>query len=166
MTDPVSALIQRHQSRGILVDSNILLLFFMGGFDRELIPRFKRTQQFVPEDYDLLTRLLSRFSSVITTPNILSEVNSLSGQLGEPVKTQYFDVFAQGISVLDERYVASSDVAQLDQFPKLGLTDTGILHLARNEYLVLTDDFRLAQHLAEAGIAVLNFNQLRPRGWT
>ena len=166
MTDPILDLVQRYRSRGVLVDTNILLLHFVGGFNREQIPRFKRTQQFTVEDYDLLARLLAHFDSVITTPNILSEVNSLSGQLGEPVKTRYFQEFARGIGTLDEQYVESQTAAGLDEFPKLGLTDSGIMHLAKNKYLVLTDDFKLAQFLENAGIDVLNFNHIRPLAWT
>ena len=75
MTDHILYLIQKYHSRGVLVDTNILLLRFVGDFDRDLIPRFKRTAQFVVEDYDLLKRLLVRFNSTITTPHILAEVN-------------------------------------------------------------------------------------------
>ena len=44
--------------------------------------------------------------------------------------------------------------------------DTGILRLARGKYLVLTDDFRLSQYLQKMEIDVLNFNHIRPLGWT
>ena len=48
MTDPNLVLIEKYASRGVLVDTNILLLFVVGAFDRELIPRFKRTSHFAP----------------------------------------------------------------------------------------------------------------------
>lgn len=161
MTDFVVQLVRRYRSRGILVDANILLLYFAGGFDRAFIGRFKRTRQFTPKDYEGLVRLLNPFRSVITTPNILSEVNSLAGQLGEPARTRYFDAFARGIRTLDERYVASADVSKLEPFSKLGLTDSGILHLASRRYLVLTDDLKLCAFLGKQGIDALNFNHVR-----
>lgn len=166
MTDPILGLIQRHRTGGVLVDTNILLLYFVGSHNREQIPRFKRTVQFTVDDYDLLVRLLSRFTRVVTTPHILSEVNSLSGQMGEPTKTEYFGEFARGIATLDEQYVASATASQLSEFPKLGLTDSGILHLAGGKYLVLTDDFKLCQFLEKAGVDVLNFNHIRLIAWT
>ena len=165
MTDSVLRSIQRYHSRGVLVDTNILLLHFVGSYDRELIPRFKRTRTYTVEDYDLLSRLLSQFERIVTTPNILTEVNSLSSQLGEPAKEQYFKEFARGIDTLDEKYVESATAAQLEQFPRLGLTDSGIVHLAKGNYLVLTDDFRLYGVLEHLGIDVLNFNHLRLPGW-
>jgi hypothetical protein len=166
MTDPILGLIERYHSGGVLVDTNILLLYCVGSYSREQISRFKRTVQFTVEDYDLLVRLLSRFARVVTTPNILSEVNSLSGQMGEPAKTQYFEEFARGIALLDEQYVASATASRLSAFPKLGLTDSGILHLAGGKYLVLSDDFRLCQFLEKAGVDVLNFNHIRWIAWT
>ena len=165
MTDHILDLIQKYHSRGVLVDTNILLLRFVGDFDRDLIPRFKRTAQFVVEDYDLLKGLLVRFDSTITTPHILAEVNSLSGQLGEPGRTAYFETFARGIGLLDEQYVESKKAAEIDRFPALGLTDSGIALLATGAYLVLTDDFRSYGILETMGIDVVNFNHIRPIGW-
>jgi len=161
MTDTLDGLIDRYQSRGLLVDTNILLLHFVGSFDRRLIPRFKRTMQFREEDYDLLTGLISRFRRLVTTPHVMSEVNSLSGQIGEPARTKYFAEFARQIAVLDEQYVPSATAAQVEQFVKVGLADSGILHLAGKRYLVLTDDARLFAILGHLGIDAVNFNHIR-----
>ena len=81
MNEYVTGLFQRYRSRGVLVDTNILLLFFVGSFERTLITRFKRTNQYRAEDYDLLCHFLSHFDRMATTPHVLSEVNSLSHRL-------------------------------------------------------------------------------------
>ena len=52
-------------------------------------------------------------------------------------------------------------MAGRDEFVKLGLTDAGIMHLAKGAFLVLTDDVKLYLFLGHAGIDVLNFNHLR-----
>jgi len=166
MTHPTLQLLDRYRSRGVLVDTNILLLYFVGCFDQERIARFKRTLMFTVEDYELLRRLLHRFDRIVTTPSVLSEVNSLSGQMGQPAKTAYFEQFARGIDTLDEQYVASATVCQTEPFPKLGLTDSGIIYLARNNYLVLTDDLALSGILEKTGIDVLNFNHIRVLAWS
>ena len=165
MTDSLLDLIQVYHSRGVLVDTNILLLYFVGKFDPERITRFKRTRQFSVDDYRLLVRLLDRFKRIVTTPNVLSEVSSFSGQLGEPLRSKYYLDFARGIATLDEHYVASAAAARRGEFSRLGLTDCAIVHLATDKYLVLTDDFRLAQFLEKAGVDVLNFNHLRFSSW-
>lgn len=61
--------------------------------------------------------------------------------------------------------MASRDVAQMQEFVKFGLTDTGIIHLTKGKYLVLTDDFRLSQYLQSAGVDVVNFNHIRTTYW-
>jgi hypothetical protein len=162
MNDYLAGLVQRYGSRGVLIDTNVLLLFFVGSFDRTQIAGFKRTAAYSISDYDALLLFLRPFHRIVTTPNILSEVNSLSGQMGEPAKARYFAAFAENIGLLAEEYVVSADVAQLEQFPRLGLTDSGILHLVRDRFLVLTDDLPLSGFLEKAGIDVLNFNHLRP----
>lgn len=84
MTPDTFALINRYTSKGILVDTNILLLYFVGGIRRSRISQFNRTKQFNTKDYDLLIALLSDFRTVATTPNILTEVSSFIDKLGEP----------------------------------------------------------------------------------
>ncbi len=161
MSDFVAGLIERYRSSGILVDTNLLLLYFVGSLDPNLISTFKRTIAFTSEDFVLLNRLLREFRRVVTTPNILTEVNSLSNQLPENIKQRYFPLFAKGIMLLEEIYTPSRDIAVRREFVAFGLTDTGIFHNAANVYLILTEDFRLSQVLAAQGIDVINFNHLR-----
>lgn len=165
MSQDVLDLIQRYGSRGVLVDSNILLLCFVGRLERELVPRFKRTAQFAVEDYDLLERFLSKFRRIVTTPNILTEVNSLLGQLSEPRRTECRAVLGRGIGLLGEQYLPSADVVQDGHFLRLGLTDSVIARLAEGSWLVLTDDLELASFLQQIPVDVINFNHLRPFSW-
>lgn len=165
MIEEIQALITKYSSKGILIDTNILLLYFVGSFDPVLITRFKRTVQFTIEDYEILLVLIHPFKKLLTTPNILTEVSNLSSQLNEPVKTSYFQLFAERIREIDEHYVTSAHAARQEQFRKIGLTDAGIFELSENRYLVLTDDFRLSQTLNNRGIDVINFNHVRILGW-
>lgn len=101
----------------------------------------------------------------MTTPNILTEVNSLANQLGEPERSQCFLIFSEIIPTLDENYIESRTIATNEKFVRFGLTDCGILNLAIDKYLVLTDDFRLANYLQSVGIDAINFNNIRTWGW-
>lgn len=142
MKDALDSLFYSYRQKGILIDTNILLLYFVGTVNRERISRFNRTEQFLPEDYDLLLRIVAYFQKVVTTPNILTEVNSLANQIGEPERSQCFAVFAQSVSLFDEHYIESKVAVTAEKFVKFGLTDCGILSLARDQYLVLTDDLK------------------------
>ncbi len=161
MTENIKDLFARYQKSGILVDTDILLLYAVGLANKKRIPLFKRTQQFSIQDFDLLDQILRAFQKIVTTPNILTEVNSLANQLTEPERSQCLGLFTQIICKFEEQYHPSSRIAQFSEFQKFGLTDCGILNLSRNGYLVLTDDFRLSAYLQSQGIDSINFNHLR-----
>ena len=168
MSNPLlSELAQRYRTAGVLVDTNILLLLFVGSVERRLIERFKRTvsRGFDESDYELLTSLLKLFNNrVVTTPHILTEVSNLAGQLGSQ-RQRFFSYFAKGISQLIEHYEPSENLVQVESFVKFGLTDAAIIDLVKGQYLVLTDDFRLSNYLGKQGVDVINFNHLRLASW-
>ena len=129
-----------YRQRGILIDTNILLLHFVGTVNRERIS-LNRTEKFIPEDYDLLQRILTYFQKIVTTPNILTQVNSLANQLGEPERSQCFSIFSEIISNMNESYIESRTITNTENFAKFGLTDCGILNVARGKYRLLRPDY-------------------------
>ncbi len=163
--DHITEMLQRHHQGTALIDANLLLLLFVGNFKPEQIPRFKRTKEFIQEDCYTLKQLLEHFKTIITTPNILTEVSNLSGHIAKGLREDYFRVFAQGIQSLDERYCASQTLAEMHEILWLGLTDAGIVHLAQTHPLIITDDLVLHNYLARQGFDVLNFNNIRPLNW-
>jgi hypothetical protein len=164
MNNNLGELIRKYSQSGILVDTNILLLLLVGNVDPDMIPRFKRTSQFVPEDYELLKRLLALFIRIVVTPNILSEVSNLAGQMGEPVKSVCFSCFFDNIEVMKESYVESRIVSR-DHLVRFGLTDSTTFLLSSQPILVLTDDFRLSNYMSHHGLDVINFNHIRVAAW-
>ena len=161
----VNKLFSRYRDKGILIDSNLLLLYFIGKFDSSQIPKFKRTAKFTLEDFHLLLSVFRRFKRVVTTPNILTEVSNLANQLADHLKEAFYSEFSKQISVFDERYTSSVSICSQEHFIKFGLTDSGIIKSAANEYLILTDDFKLANFLEKRNADVINFNHIRTLGW-
>ena len=150
-----------YRREGLLIDSNLLLLLFVGLHDRSRIEKFKWTAQFTLEDFRLLLGFIQRFKEVATTPSILAEVSNLLGQLPDNLRYSFYEHFAEAIKVRHEHYAPSQELSKDRAFPKFGLTDTAILQAASGIYLVLTDDLRLAQYLQGRNIDVINFNHLR-----
>lgn len=162
MEDYVRELASRHRRGGVLVDTNLLLLFFVGGYNRDLVERFPRTaDRFVSADFDTLTALLTGFERVVTTPHILTETSNLMGQLTGRARTECFEWLAHSIPAMRETHVAGERLSRHRMFVKLGMTDTSIIEVAAEPYLVLTDDFPLYNFLATRGMDVLNFNHIR-----
>ena len=132
----IEQLVEKYATKGIIVDTNLLLLLFVGSTNRERIQRFSRTEKFTPSDYDVLGNFLYIFSKIIVTPNILTEVNSMLNQLKDPERIQCARLFGQLISKYDEQYVVSQEVSGQESFVKFGLTDCGIISVAKEQYLV------------------------------
>lgn len=162
MAATIDQLWRRYRRKGLLIDTNLLLTYFVGLCDRELLLTFKRTAAFSWEDFLLLGKFVTSFQLLVTTPNILTEVSNL---LSDDVRDRCLAVLISQIEKLDERYPASTELVKAPAFPKFGLTDAGIGSTARGRYLVLTDDFRLSNHLRTEGQDVVNFNHLRQLNW-
>ena len=165
--DVVDHIIRRYCRIGILVDTNLLLLFVIGRFDRDRIVTFKNTQRYAPEDYDTVAVLIGEFDRLVTTPNILTEVSNLLGQLGEPIRSEALGFLCSDVlSLVDERYIQTFEAAKVETFHRFGLADTTTLVLARKAIPVLTDDFPLYENLTANGIDAINFNHVRMLGWS
>ncbi len=163
--DYFKGLIEKYRSKGLIVDTNILLLYFMGQYDLNRISSFKRTKKFSKDDFVLVSNTIAFFSSVITTPNILTEISNLSNTLSGEAREGFFLKFIAQVEVLVETYEPSRKVCENRFFSRLGLTDTGIISLAKGKYLVFTDDFPLSNCLQTLKIDVLNLNHLRSIKW-
>lgn len=158
-------LLSSYKHKGVLVDTNLLLVYFIGMYDPDRILKFKRTAAFTLEDFHILFQFFQFFDRIMTTPNILAEVNSLSNQLAEDLKPSYYPHFGKHLSLLNEEYIPSKAIALSAPFDRFGLTDTGIINLVQGKYLVLTDDLRLATYLQNISVDVINFNHIRVMYW-
>ena len=154
-----------YRNRGLLIDTNLLLLYFVGEVDIKLISRFNRTKEFIKEDFFLLKYIVKFFDVLVTTPNILTEVSNLAGREKEYYKLLFYENFSKRLTVFREEYIESVQAVASEAFRNFGLTDSVIAELSKDKYLVLTTDFPLANWLQSKKIAVQNFNNLRPAVW-
>ncbi len=99
-------LISKYENKGVLIDANLLLMYFLGFYDLRTMCAFKRTEKYSDEDWVLMRRLTSLFKKIVTTPNVITEVSNLAGQLGEPVKTEFFTHMAKSVEVLTEEVLS------------------------------------------------------------
>jgi hypothetical protein len=164
--DYVEDLFERYRTRGVLLDSNLLLLYVVGSHDERLIESFKRTKAFTTDDFRLLARIVHFFERVVTTPDVLTEVNGFSNQLPKRIKYDYYGTFGERLAELDEQVPASAVVAETPAFRVPGLTDAAIAEVAKEQTLVLSVDLDLVEHLHGQGLDAVNFNNIRPFGWT
>ena len=74
------------RSKGLLVDSNLLVLLVVGLVNRDRISKFKRTAGYSGEDWDLLAAIIENTSLCYTLPYVLAEVSNLTDLWSGPRK--------------------------------------------------------------------------------
>lgn len=132
-------------------------LWVVGLHDPSLIRRHKRTRDFDEQDFDRLAASLGQVRRIWVTPNVLTEVSNLIGQIGEPARSELLLRLSNVIQgVVVEIYRESARVAAENLFSRLGLTDTGFF-LLDEKPLVITADGKLAGILVSRGIPALWF---------
>ena len=148
---------------GLLIDTNLLVLFTVGTVNRRRIENFKRTRQYTERDYDLLRRVIGQFGPLYTVAHVMAEVSNLTDLKGiERLRARH--VLKETIGILQEPEMPSARAAQGRLYERLGLVDAAIAAVAReHKCAVLTDDLDLYLALSREGLPVLNFAHLRER---
>jgi hypothetical protein len=140
-------------SRTLFLDAGPLLLLVVGWTDRRLIQKHKRTRSFTVDDFDSLDEVVSGYSRVSTTPNVLTEVNNLLDHHAEPERGRLFETFRSVIERMSEVYRPSADACLIPEFDRLGLTDA-VLLLETDRPVFITSDGPLSEALGRRGFEV------------
>lgn len=151
------------QYQGVVLDTNLMLLYCIGQGDPYMISKFtERLSRYGVDDYYLLVQFIALFRKVVTTPHVLTETVNLidkkSGRFDKILKQ-----FAAYVTDLEEIQVSSNHI--VSQYPRqfltFGFTDLVLHELAQQAYVVLTDDNALWSFIDGRGSPTLNFEQLR-----
>lgn len=165
MRSHIEQLLVDYRTDGVLVDTNLLLLYVVGAYSPRWIGRFKHTSAFTEDDFELLGRLMGQFQTVVTTPHVLTEVSNFLGHLPSEPCRDCTELFRRLIPELNETRRSSKELCKHPYFRQFRLTDTGIAEVSKTTYLVVTDDLELYHALANDEQAVINFNHLRTANW-
>ena len=154
--------LQKYRNKGILIDTNLLLLLFVGQLSENFIQKFQRTNQYTKSDYQILLNFIDKFDKVVTTPNIMTEMSNLgsNSMYGDKLKN-FFSKFVDNFVIISEQYLESKIIANSENIDEFGLTDIGIVLVAKDNYLILTDDLDLSMFALRNNVAAVNFNHIR-----
>jgi hypothetical protein len=161
------SLVGRYRTKGILLDSNLLVLLIIGLLDSGRVETFKRTKNhgFTEQDFLLLNRVFSYFVKGVTTPHILTETTNYIRELHGEIEQSALQIITQAIQSFKERRPESKKLVRSDFFPRFGLTDSAVLDLPPKRYLVLSVDAGLVIALQKKGVDAINFNHFRQYNW-
>lgn len=168
MPEWLEQIVFERRSKGIILDTNVLLLMLCGWADPGSIATFKRTADrgYTADDFGRLHRIAAKFSMILVTPHILAELTNLLPQSRDALSQKLAKALVPLVRTLKENHVPK-DTLELDPLlPRIGFADLGMIETARKTgCLVVTDDFVASGQLAKAGCAVVNLNILRGQQW-
>ncbi|MBE3088928.1 MAG: hypothetical protein IMZ41_01475, partial [Actinobacteria bacterium] len=100
--------------KGIIVDTNIMLLFLVGCYDINYIEQFKRTMIYTKEEYYFVRELLTCYykSKIFTSPHILTELSNFSLNIQKDRINKYFDFFIKIFNHVCEIYIEKNKIME------------------------------------------------------
>lgn len=135
----------------LVVDTNILLLLFIGLYDTEYITdcplMTENGKNYTREHFALLKKILERFvNKIVITPQVLSEIYTHSHRI-KP-KDKFYNYFLKVIEKLKECKENHVDLEFLlrdtEKIIEFGFTDMSIVETAnKNKWVILTDEFEM-----------------------
>lgn len=146
--EEIKKYIVRDRPKGLIIDTNLLILFLIGKFEVEFIEKCKLTCNncYSRDDYDLLCQIIKLFKKVIITPHIIAEISNLSRNAIKDEKlVNYLKVFIEFLKTpsLEERSISLESFfgIKINYISSFGFTDMAIHELSKNNnFAIITDD--------------------------
>jgi uncharacterized membrane protein len=78
LADDIDQMVAKHRRRGVLLDTNVLLLFIFSAFMPDKIAGSKRLAKYDNDASRLLQTFVQHFDKIITTKHVLAETSNLA----------------------------------------------------------------------------------------
>jgi hypothetical protein len=145
----------------LILDAKLLTLSIAGAASPQYIARHKRLRPYTEQDFFLLVEIIKAAKVTLVTPNTLTEASNWLAYIDDPARTHIFQTFARIIPTCQERFLESQHASEVREFLRLGLTDSVLLELAKDDGTLLTDDFDLYFAAVARGYNAINFTHRR-----
>jgi hypothetical protein len=145
--------------RDVIIDTNIFILFLAGQINENRIRNYTRNSLYTKEDYYLLINILSTYDRIITSPNIMTEVDNILNRITGEDKYKYLILVKTIYKQTIEKYIQTETVSQNWYFDELGITDSAILMMAKECELLISGDSSLCDHAKSLNIKTFDFKE-------
>lgn len=151
--------------KNVILDANLVFVLLVGRYNRNILGKRKGTKEYAPEDYDNLVGLLSKYDSIVVTPNVLTECTNLAGEnkKGEAALPEHRvlrELITDG-NLIREEYIPSKVAVLHSKYKYLGLSDCCILSLVNKETPLMSVDASLVNAALELNPECVNYNWYR-----
>ncbi|GHU87425.1 hypothetical protein AGMMS49944_30390 [Spirochaetia bacterium] len=145
--------------RDVIIDTNIFILFLVGQINENKIKNYTRNSLYTKEDYYFLLNILSNYDRIITSPNILTEVDNILNRITGEDKYKYLVLVRTIYKQTIEKYIKTDIVSQNWFFDSLGITDSAILMMAKESELLISGDSSLCDYAKSLNIKTFDFKE-------
>lgn len=138
----------RRGQKGIILDTNLLLVYLVGNWDLGKVGSAARTDDYTADDYYTLCNLIEQFGKLVVTPHILTEVCDLAEKDNLSYNGVLFEHLMELCCDLRERRQESVRVMKAhDRVPYrvVGLADAALVEASVKGYFVVTNDRKCSQ---------------------
>jgi predicted nucleic acid-binding protein len=143
--------------RDVIIDTNIFILFLAGQINENKIKNYTRNSLYTREDYYFLLNILSNYDRIITSPNILTEVDNILNRITGEDKYKYLILVKTVYKQTMEKYIKTETISQNWYFDVLGITDSAILMMAKESELLISADSSLCDYAKSLNIKTFDF---------
>lgn len=141
----------KFQPEGIILDTNILVLFLIGNYNPLLIGEYELLQnsnkKYSVADFELLKKIVSYFKKLVITPHIIAELSNLSitrkNNLYGDKFIYYLRTVIEFLKRAEERHQKCDCLwgMELTIIGEYGFTDMTMFELSKQTKMpILTDD--------------------------
>lgn len=148
--EEIGKFIANYQPEGIIVDTNILILFLIGSYNPDSIANCEilnnSNKKYSVDDFVLLKKIFSYFKKLVITPQIIAELSNLSitsGDIYGDKLTHYLLTVIKFLKSAEERHQKSDCLwgMELKVIGEYGFTDMTMFELSRQTNMpILTDE--------------------------
>src|SRR6266403_239030 len=94
----------------LVLDTNLLILYFLGIYRPEMISSCNFTSNYSKEDFILLKEYIKLNNIIYITPQIIAELSNQSNFLKEPGLKEYLKLVINELGKIKEDYVPLTDL--------------------------------------------------------
>jgi predicted nucleic acid-binding protein len=145
--------------RDVIIDTNIFILFLAGQINENKIQNYTRNSLYTRDDYYLLLNIVANYDRIITSPNILTEVDNILNRITGEDKYKYLILVKNIYKHTIEKYIKTEAVSQNWFFDALGITDSSILMMAKECELLISGDSGLCDYAKSLNIKIFDFKE-------
>ncbi len=151
---------------GLVIDTNMLIVYLVGLYNPDEIPKCKRTRDYKIDDFIFIYELVKNTKAkIIVTPHILAELSNhtFDKLFYEPGLSKYIKRVVDEVAKATEHPSSKDDlIIDIKSLARFGFADCSIIDAARTlRCAVLTNEGELSRSLEAEKVPVLDINHIR-----